>query len=118
MTDPTPRLEPQTHAAGQHIVLLGRWGAAELGQRGQWQRLQRQLAGHGTAAVWDLTQLAWLDHLGAQLLWQHWQGQWPAQLHTHPSQRAMLDRVARFASATPPAQRPYYFGRSIEHLGT
>ena len=118
MTDPTPRLEPQTHAAGQHIVLLGRWGAAELGQRGQWQRLQRQLAGHGTAAVWDLTQLAWLDHLGAQLLWQHWQGQWPAQLHTHPSQRAMLERVARFASATPPAQRPYYFGRSIEHLGT
>ena len=118
MTDPTPRLEPQTHAAGQHIVLLGRWGAAELGQRGQWQRLQRQLAGHGTAAVWDLTQLAWLDHLGAQLLWQHWQGQWPAQLHTHPSQRAMLERVARFASATPPAQRPSYFGRSIEHLGT
>ena len=99
MTNAIPRLEHRTVDAAPRVVLLGRWGAAELGQRGQWQRMQRLLAGTDATAAWDLTQLAWFDHLGAQLLWRHWQGQWPAQLHASTAQRAMLRRVAQFGSA-------------------
>ena len=29
---------------------------------------------------WDLRSLQWLDHVGAQLLWNHWGHAWPARL--------------------------------------
>lgn len=118
MTNAIPRLEHRTVDAAPRVVLLGRWGAAELGQRGQWQRMQRLLAGTDATAAWDLTQLAWFDHLGAQLLWRHWQGQWPAQLHASTAQRAMLRRVAQFGSTVAAPAAPYYFGRTVERLGT
>jgi phospholipid/cholesterol/gamma-HCH transport system permease protein len=57
------------------------------------------------AAGWDLRGLQRLDHLGAQVLWNHWGRQWPARLDLLPDQRAMLERVARFAVAPPPYRR-------------
>lgn len=117
MTSTLPRLEHQTVDAAPTVVLLGRWGAAELGQRGQWQQMQRLLAGTDASAAWDLTQLDWLDHLGAQLLWRHWQGQWPVQLHASAAQRAMLQRVAQFSASAAPPRAPYYFGRTVQALG-
>ena len=58
------------------------------------------------SSAWDLRQLQALDHLGAQLLWRHWGGQWPAALQALPEQRALLERVAHYAHTPPIAKRP------------
>ena len=51
-----------------------------MGERTQWRALQRQLAAAAPSADlgWDLRGLQWLDHVGAQLLWNHWGHVWPA----------------------------------------
>ncbi len=46
-----------------------------------------------------------LDHVGAQLLWQHWGRRWPAQLQADDSQRRVLDTIARFSSPAPARHR-------------
>ncbi len=118
MTAATPAFTTRTTNSTSWIVLQGRWGAAELGQRGQWQRLQASLPPAQAATGWDLTALTWLDHLGAQLLWQHWGGQWPQHLEASDNQRAMLARIAQWGAVAPPTPRPYYWGQFVEKLGT
>lgn len=92
---------------GQWALLTGSWGAAELGRRAQWRRLRAQLAdAKGDDLGWNLQGLDWLDHVGAQLLWNHWGRRLPARLAASDAQRAMLDRVARFSKEpAPPAPR-------------
>jgi hypothetical protein len=68
--------------------------------RPAWRRLKAE-----PGIRWDLRDLQRLDHLGAQALWNHWGHQWPAQLEVLPDQRAMLERVARFAVVPPPYRR-------------
>ena len=111
-TDPsTPRIEQQDTAQGRLFVVLGAWTAADLTRKPVWDALTAQLKGLGRAragakkspsAGWRLTQLEKLDYLGAQLLWNHWGHKWPAPIEIEPSQRAMLETVARFAVS--PAQ--------------
>ena len=62
----------------------------------------RQLPQAGTLA-WDVRSVQRLDHTGAQLLWNAWGRQWPVQVQANESQRAMLTRVAQFATPMPPA---------------
>ncbi|MBS7349195.1 MAG: ABC transporter permease [Comamonas sp.] len=116
-----PTLQALSTASGSCLVLKGRWGAAELGQRGQWQRVQALLRQQPKDAAWDLRELRWLDHLGAQLLWQHWQAlgytRLPDQLHASDTQRAMLERVAQFAAQELPATPRYSLGDTVAGLG-
>jgi phospholipid/cholesterol/gamma-HCH transport system permease protein len=113
----TPRIEQQTlpGAAGTasgRWLLLGRWTAAQLSREGVLPALVKQLQSTGTAiavapaaaantAHWDLRNMERLDHIGAQLLWNHWGRAWPAQLELMPSQRAVLQRLAQFSCARP-----------------
>lgn len=83
----------------------GRWTALAFSQPGQWARLERSLkdAGGsqvGASAAWDLRGLEQLDHIGAQLLWNHWGRQWPAQIEAGEHQ-AVLDHVAKYTTAVP-----------------
>ena len=82
MTDPAPRIVRADTPQGPCAQLHGRWGAAELGTGAQWQAVSGQLRSHPAAPTlgWDLMQLQWLDHVGAQLLWNHWQHAWPERL--------------------------------------
>jgi phospholipid/cholesterol/gamma-HCH transport system permease protein len=109
MEDNTPRISQQQAPQGRCALLLGQWTAARLAKGRAWQALQRELqaAARGVVAVqqWDLRRLVRLDHVGAQLLWNAWGRQWPAQLETLPAQRAMLERVARYTVALPPPMR-------------
>ncbi len=50
---------------------------------------------------WDLRGIERLDHTGAQLLWNTWGHQWPANLVLQDVQKAMLERVARYTVAPP-----------------
>ena len=118
MTDLAPRIAHTDTAHGPCAQLRGRWGAAELGTEAQWKRVSAQLRSLPAAPAlgWDLTELLWLDHVGAQLLWNHWQRAWPQQLACTDGQRAMLERVAQFSTTSPPPE-PWRLGEQVDRLG-
>ncbi|MFT3813250.1 MAG: ABC transporter permease [Acidovorax sp.] len=117
MTDLPPQLHRTEGPHGPCAVLQGRWGAAELGTRAQWRALGPQLAQAGPGWAWDLSGLQWLDHVGAQLLWNHWGRAWPAQVQASDAQRAMIERVARFSAVpAPPPERAGLLGQ-VNYLG-
>lgn len=104
MEDNTPRIETQAQAGAVVARVLGQWTAAQFAVRGAHDRAAAALRGVPATAAWDLRTLERLDHLGAQLLWNHWGRQWPASLQTLPAQHAVMERVAQF-SVAPPVQR-------------
>ena len=85
----------------------------------QWQALQTDLphlVGINTAIAWDLSGLVRLDHTGAQMLWNTWGRVWPAHLQADATQRAMLERVARY-TVTLPATKPAPWNALVYALG-
>lgn len=90
-------------------MLGGHWTAAALAAPASWARTQQALkslpAVHAERAHWNLCGIERLDHTGAQLLWNHWRKQWPAQLESTPAQRAVLERVARWSAQVPRPRR-------------
>lgn len=108
MADTPPSIRRQSLPQGSGAVLLGQWTAAQLAEPAAWSALQRVLPAllqGGTAVqAWDLRQIQRLDHTGAQLLWNSWGRQWPARLDLLPTQRAMLERVARYTIPLPPPE--------------
>jgi phospholipid/cholesterol/gamma-HCH transport system permease protein len=60
---------------------------------------------------WDLRSMQGLDHLGAQLLWNQWGRAWPADVQMIPGQRAVIERVARYSTATPTFAQRTWSGR-------
>ena len=119
MSIPPPQLLRTDTPDGPCAVLQGRWGAAELGQRAQWRVLRRQLAALPPAPGlgWDLSGLQWLDHVGAQLLWNHWGRAWPERLVAGDAHRAMLERVARLSVAPAPPPPPWRLMDQVHRLG-
>ncbi|MEI8325760.1 MAG: ABC transporter permease [Betaproteobacteria bacterium] len=106
-SDPSkPGLQVQDTAQGRVLRLRGRWTVSSLVQPKVWESLLARLGEFGPAGEisWDLSGLQRLDHIGAQLLWNHWGRRWPPQLQTLAPQRSVLERVARFSAAQP--QRP------------
>ena len=101
-----PRLGHDSSAQGVVVRLHGRWTVSRLVQPEVWEPLQAQLQGpdFGVELAWDLSAVQRLDHIGAQLLWNHWGRAWPQQLQLTPAQRAVLERVARLTTVRP--QRP------------
>ncbi len=99
-----PRLEPTADGGAGELRVLGQWTAAQFGQRRQVRRLLRSLPGPSTSG-WDLRDAEQIDHVGAQLLWDHWGRRWPERLQALPAQRAVLERVARFTTEPPPRRR-------------
>lgn len=102
MPDAIPRIEPQAAPDGARMRVLGQWTAVQLARRRLLHDLQAAL-GAAPHRAWDLTG-AQLDHVGAQVLWDHWGQRWPEQLDASPAQRAVLDRVAKF-TVHPPARK-------------
>jgi len=109
MHDPaTPRLEPLPASAGAKV--LGQWTAAQFARPKLVARLRQQLISWPGAAAWDLREIGQLDHVGAQLLWDHWGQRRPQQLHLLPSHAAVLERVEQFTAL--PGQRRRHDWRS------
>lgn len=116
MPDTTPRLEQQPAAQGGHARILGQWTAAQFARPRLLRTLQASLQSAGSGQAWDLSQAQQLDHVGAQLLWDQWGRQWPAQLELLPAQRAVLERVAQF-TAPPPVHRRISWMQRYLRLG-
>ena len=118
MPDFSPRLQRTDAPDGPWVRLSGRWGAAELGERAQWRALSGQLAQFSTAGQWgwDLRALQWLDHVGAQVLWNHWGQVWPQRLALAEGQRDLLERAARYSTPAPPPA-PWRLADQVDTLG-
>lgn len=121
MEDSTPRIEQQDTPQGRLCVVRGAWTAADLTGEGTWDALTEQLKGladgGGTSAGWDLEQVHKLDHLGAQVLWNHWGRNWPEPLRAEPSQRAVLETVAKFNIEAPAKARKTNWSGPFTLLG-
>ena len=103
---------------GPWALPTGAWGAAELGRRAQWRQLQAQLKQARAGDLgWNLEGLDWLDHVGAQLLWNHWGRRWPERLVASDAQRAMLERVQRFSDVPAPPRPSPGLLEHIDALG-
>ena len=116
----TPRIEQQDTNTGPQLVVQGAWTAASLTGKSAWKTLTAQLesVSNNTSTVpWNLEGIEKLDYLGAQVLWNHWGSQWPANLQVAPSQRAVLETVARFA-VTPPKARQTSWKEPFMALGS
>ena len=100
-----PRLEQDGGPQG-HARALGQWTAAQFAHPQRLQALQADLQGAATAPGWDLREAQQIDHVGAQLLWDHWGRQWPDQVEALPAHRAVLDRVAQFTTVPAARVRP------------
>ncbi|MET0543191.1 MAG: ABC transporter permease [Variovorax sp.] len=115
--DVTPRIE----VASGGVVASGRWTALALSHRSTWGALEKRLAS-GSAkggAAWDLRPIDQLDHIGAQLLWNHWGQAWPKQLEMDPQHKAVLDQVAQY-TCKPPEDVPRTLAdrlRAFAHTG-
>ncbi|MEP6790238.1 MAG: ABC transporter permease [Ramlibacter sp.] len=101
MEQTTPRIEQQSKSPGGRTRVLGQWTAAQFAQPKLLEGLRASLPSAGGG--WDLSG-AQLDHVGAQLLWDHWGGKLPEPVELLPAQRAVLERVAQY-TAPPPVPR-------------
>ncbi len=106
-----PHIDQQDTPDGGCYAVLGPWTAAELTVQPVWQALNERLqtlrgAASSGAVLWDLRRIDQLDHLGAQVLWNHWGRRWPEKMEVQPAQRAVLDRVAEFSVGRPAIPAP------------
>ena len=125
MEENVPRIARESAPQGPVARTLGRWTAAQLTMPGVWSAVEASLAALKAepGIRWDLRDLQRLAEFldgeamrgvevaligfsdAKEALWNHWGHQWPAQLEVLPDQRAMLERVARFAVVPPPYRR-------------
>ena len=111
-----PRIEastaPDAQPHGASLIARGRWTAAQLSDRQQWAQLQTSLQTSlaqtqpPSTARWDLRQIDRMDHIGAQVLWNHWGRTWPTQVDMLPTHRAVLGSVAQFSGTRPRHTKP------------
>ncbi len=101
MEPSTPRTETQDAAGGASLRVLGAWTAGRFADAAMFRQAKAALAGAPAGAGWDLRGAEQIDHVGAQLLWNHWGREWPQQLQAEPAQRAVLERVAQFTTDLP-----------------
>ena len=118
MQDTRPQLLRDARAGKGWVQLRGRWSAAELAVPATWKAVASALNDTPAQAAtgWNLEAVEHLDHMGAQLLWNHWGRAWPARVTLSADQRSMLERVARF-SIPPPQLPPRTLLQRFEGLG-
>ncbi|HSV45143.1 MAG TPA: ABC transporter permease [Ramlibacter sp.] len=114
LPESTPRLDRQPGGEGGAVRVLGQWTAAQFAQPELLVGLEQSLRGLAGSAAWNLREAQLIDHVGAQLLWKHWQGRWPDALEVLPGQRAVLERVAQFTAPPPARQRTSWRQRYLD----
>ncbi|WP_019142147.1 MlaE family ABC transporter permease [Noviherbaspirillum massiliense] len=94
------------------IVARGSWRVQALAQRGVIARLRATLRElpSGAQAAWDLSHIAALDHIGAQLFWNIWGKSRPTQLAVAPAHADFFQRIEQAGATALPAEprRPWY----------
>jgi phospholipid/cholesterol/gamma-HCH transport system permease protein len=104
-----PSLNTNANDAGSSdaIVASGIWQVHALGERKSIKALSRQLASlKDSPRTWDLSQVASIDHIGAQLFWNAWGKKRPADLILAPRQDELFKRIEESSKLKAPAKAP------------
>ncbi|VTU17113.1 MlaE family ABC transporter permease [Variovorax sp. PBL-E5] len=103
-----PRVQQHDEEGRDWAVASGRWTALAMSYPSTWNALALNLDGVPPKddRAWDLRPIEQLDHIGAQLLWNHWRQAWPAQLEMDSQHKAVLDQVAQYTCSLPGEARP------------
>jgi phospholipid/cholesterol/gamma-HCH transport system permease protein len=98
-----PRVEQRDGEGGNWAVASGCWTALSMSSRRSWDALAKNLEALPPQddRAWDLRPVEQLDHIGAQLLWNHWRQAWPARLEMDSQHKAVLDQVAQYTCGAP-----------------
>ena len=111
-----PRITSIAASNGNGLKALGHWTAAAMAADAQWPAFRkswRQPPQPDSTTLWDLSSLAALDHVGAQLLWDLWGQQWPAQLDMQAPHRKLMERVAALSAPDAIAAKPSWKQRYL-----
>lgn len=94
---PTPAIDISRQEGACSIQLQGDWTALALAGCHEARGLRAQLHELAEApqhAKWSLAGVTRLDHIGAQLIWQAWNGRMPDAVELNDGQRRVFDRIA------------------------
>ena len=108
---PTLTFHHADSSTARAVVASGIWQVHALAERGAINTIGKTLAslkGH-QALDWDLSGIASLDHIGAQMLWNAWGKQRPAQLKLAPKQEELFKRIEESSKVTLPPTRAKRF---------
>ncbi|MET3134465.1 phospholipid/cholesterol/gamma-HCH transport system permease protein [Oxalobacteraceae bacterium GrIS 1.11] len=77
------------------VVASGTWQVHALAQGGAMAAIDAQLKAlqGDTGVAWDLSKIDSMDHIGAQLFWNTWGKNRPAQLQLAPEQEEFFKRI-------------------------
>lgn len=98
---PTPAIDISRQDGAFSIQLQGDWTALALAGCHEARGLRAQLHELTEApqhAQWSLSGVSRLDHIGAQLIWQAWNGRMPERVELNDGQRRVFDRIAGMRS--------------------
>jgi len=117
-----PHVEQRDEAGARWAIARGCWTAMAMSSRTTWNALEQNLKDFAPSGdrAWDLRPIDQLDHIGAQLLWNHWQHEWPARLEMASRHKAVLDQVALY-TCRPPVEPGKTLGERLHdfaHTGT
>jgi phospholipid/cholesterol/gamma-HCH transport system permease protein len=88
------------------VVASGLWQVHALADRGVIKTVSAQLASlKGKALTWDLSAIISLDHIGAQMFWNSWGKQRPADLKLAPKQEELFKRIEEACRVDMPHMR-------------
>lgn len=89
------------------MVARGVWQVHALAKRGALKSLNKTLRSlSGQAALaWDLSEVASLDHIGAQMFWNAWGKRRPEHLKIDPKQEELFARIEAAGQASVPRTR-------------
>jgi len=91
---PTLTIEHPTAKAEQSVVARGVWQVHVLTERGALKHINKTLGAlKGKSLAWDLSQIASLDHIGAQMFWNAWGKRRPGNLVLDPRQEELFARI-------------------------
>jgi phospholipid/cholesterol/gamma-HCH transport system permease protein len=92
---PTLTIDHPHAGAAQSVVASGIWQVHALSKKGALKAIGttlKALQGDPSLA-WDLSGVSSLDHIGAQMFWNAWGKQRPAQLKLAPLQEELFKRI-------------------------
>ena len=103
---PTLTINHADAGGAQSVVATGIWQVHALAQCGAIKSLSATLASLKDQSVnWDLSQLTSLDHIGAQMFWNSWGKQRPAQLKLAERQEELFARIEEASRLQIPHER-------------
>jgi phospholipid/cholesterol/gamma-HCH transport system permease protein len=108
---PTLTLQSPDAGSPQAVVANGIWQVHALAQCGAIKTINATLASlKGQPALsWDLSQIVRLDHIGAQMFWNAWGKQRPAQLQLAEKQEELFKRIEEAGKLQLPRTRESRF---------